>query len=151
MSSVNIAEISLFLSLSGLAMGPFVSPSVSREGNYHIVCKHSRTEYAKNTRCFTFSDCLLSRNLPESSWNPKKTTKMNLKMRESMVKSSQKEDASGAPATGHSSRILFLTAFTSDFLRFEFHFSCSVWVLTRDGISERVLYGLRTNLPFINY
>ena len=55
------------------------------------------------------------------------------------------EPGAPAPATGHSPRILFPTAFTIDFLSFEVHFSCSVWVLRRDSISAHVCYGLRTN------
>ena len=51
----------------------------------------------------------------------------------------------GAPGSG-APRILFLTAFPIDFLRFEVHFSCSVWVLRRDSISAHVWYGLRTYL-----
>ena len=47
------------------------------------------------------------------------------------------DPGSGAP------RILFLTAFTIDFLRFEVHFSCSVCVLRRDSISAHVWYGAR--------
>ena len=58
------------------------------------------------------------------------------------------EPGAPAPATGHSPRILFPTAFPIDFLRFEVHFSCSVWVLRRDSISAHVWYGLRTNLSF---
>ena len=57
------------------------------------------------------------------------------------------EPGAPAPATGHSPRILFPTAFPIDFLRFEVHFSCSVWVLRRDSISAHVWYGLRTYLP----
>ena len=53
------------------------------------------------------------------------------------------EPRAPAPATGHSPRILFLTAFTIDFSRFEVHFSCSVGVLRRDSISAHVWYGLR--------
>ena len=56
------------------------------------------------------------------------------------------EHRAPAPATGHSPRILFPTAFTIDFLRFEVYFSCSVWILRRDSISAHVWYGLRTNL-----
>ena len=41
---------------------------------------------------------------------------------------------------------VFLTALAIDFLRFEVHFSCSVWDLRRDSISAHVWYGLRTNL-----
>ena len=51
----------------------------------------------------------------------------------------------GAPGSG-APRILFLTALTFDFLRFEVHLSCSVGVLRRDSISAHVWYGLRTNL-----
>ena len=40
------------------------------------------------------------------------------------------------PATGHSPRILCRTAFAIDFWCFEVHFSCFVWVLRRDSISE---------------
>ena len=52
----------------------------------------------------------------------------------------------GAPGSG-APRILFLTAFTIDFLRFAGHFSCPVWVLRRDSFWGRVWYGLPTNLP----
>ena len=48
------------------------------------------------------------------------------------------EPGAPAPATGHSPRILFLTVFTIDILRFEVHFSHSVWVLRR-----RQLFGTR--------
>ena len=58
------------------------------------------------------------------------------------------EPGAPAPATGHSPRIRFLTAFTIGFLHFEVHFSCSVWVLRRDSISAHIWYGLRTNLGF---
>ena len=58
------------------------------------------------------------------------------------------EPGAPAPATGHSPRILFPTAFPIDFLRFEVHFSCSVWVLRRDSISAHVWYGLRINLAW---
>ena len=51
----------------------------------------------------------------------------------------------GAPGSG-APRIPFLTAFTIDFLRFEGHFCCPVWVLRRDSFWGRVWYGLRTNL-----
>ena len=51
----------------------------------------------------------------------------------------------GAPGSG-APRTLFLTAFTIDFLRFEGHFCCPVWVLRRDSFWGRVWYGLRTNL-----
>ena len=51
---------------------------------------------------------------------------------------------SGAP------RILFLTAFTIDFFRFEVHFSFSVWVLRRDSFWGRVWYGLPTNLRYLS-
>ena len=51
----------------------------------------------------------------------------------------------GAPGSG-APRILFLTAFPTDILRFEVHFSSSVWVLRRDSILAHVWYGLRTNL-----
>ena len=40
------------------------------------------------------------------------------------------------------------TGFLNDFLRFEVHFSCSVWVLRRDSISAHVWYGLRTHLTY---
>ena len=53
------------------------------------------------------------------------------------------EPGAPAPATGHSPRIPFLTAFTIDFLRFEVHFSCPVWVLRRDSFGGRVWYGNR--------
>ena len=43
------------------------------------------------------------------------------------------EPGAPAPATGHSPRIPFLTTFTIDFLRFEGHFCCPVWVLRRDS------------------
>ena len=59
------------------------------------------------------------------------------------------EPAAPAPATGHSPRIPFSTAFTIDFLRFEGHFCCPVWVLRRDSFWGRVWYGLRTNLGFV--
>ena len=51
----------------------------------------------------------------------------------------------GAPGSG-APRILFLTAFTIGFLRFEVHFSCPAWVLRRDNMSAHVWYGLRINL-----
>ena len=73
---------------------------------------------------------------------------MDLKTLEIDGKSSQKEDACGeVPSLGReppgsvATRILFLTAFTIDFLRFEVHFSCSVWVLRSDSISGPVWYG----------
>ena len=44
------------------------------------------------------------------------------------------EPGAPAPATGHSPRILFLTAFTIGFLRFEVHLSCSVRLLKRDSV-----------------
>ena len=53
----------------------------------------------------------------------------------------------GAPGSG-APRTLFLTAFTIDFLRFEGHFSCPVWVLRRDSFGGRVWYGSRTNLLY---
>ena len=56
------------------------------------------------------------------------------------------EPGAPAPATGHSPRILFLTAFPIDFLPFEVHFSRSVGVLRRDTTSAHVWHGLRTNL-----
>ena len=56
------------------------------------------------------------------------------------------EPGAPAPATGHSPSMFPLTSFMIDFLRFEVHFSCSVWVLRRDSISAHVWYGLRTNL-----
>ena len=56
------------------------------------------------------------------------------------------EPGASASATGHSPRILFLTAFTINILRFEVHFSSTVWVLRRDSISAHVWYGLRINL-----
>jgi len=56
------------------------------------------------------------------------------------------EPGAPAPATGHSPRILFLTAFAVDFLRFAGHFCCPVWVLGRDSFWGRVWCGLRTNL-----
>merc|ERR550534_1694317 len=57
------------------------------------------------------------------------------------------EPGAPAPATGHPPRIPFLIAFTVDFLRFEGHFGCSVWVLGGDGFWGRVWCGLRTILP----
>ena len=56
------------------------------------------------------------------------------------------EPGAPAPATEHSPRILFLTAFTIDFSRFEVHLSCSVGVLRRDSISAHSWYGSRSNL-----
>ena len=50
---------------------------------------------------------------------------------------------------GSAPRTLFLTAFTIGFLRFEVHFSCSVWVLRRDSSSAHVWSGLRNNLIYI--
>merc|ERR1719462_1139248 len=58
------------------------------------------------------------------------------------------EPGAPAPATGHSPRILFPTAFPIDFLRSGGQFGCSVWVLGRDGISAHIWYGLRTNLGY---
>ena len=67
-----------------------------------------------------------------------------------MVNSSQELDASGSPESGGSRpsdgatpthlRFFFLTVFTIDFSRFEVHFSFSVWVLIRDGISGHVWF-----------
>ena len=51
------------------------------------------------------------------------------------------EPGAPAPATGLSPRILFLTAFTIDFSRFEAHFSCSAGVLRRDSIPAHIWYG----------
>ena len=48
----------------------------------------------------------------------------------------------GAPGSG-APRIPFSTAFTIDFLRFEGHFCCPVWVLRRDSFGGRVWYGNR--------
>ena len=53
------------------------------------------------------------------------------------------EPGAPAPATGHSPRIPFLTAFTIDFLRFAGHFCCPVRVLRRDSFWGRVWYGNR--------
>ena len=59
---------------------------------------------------------------------------MDLKMQEIDGKSSRKEDARGVPDRwGGSPRILFLTAFPIEFLRFEVHFSCLVWVICEEG------------------
>ena len=69
---------------------------------------------------------------------------MDLKTQDIDGKNSQKEVARapepGAPAsaTGHSPRILYPTAFTIDILRFEVHFSSTVWVLRRDSISAHL-------------
>ena len=76
---------------------------------------------------------------------------MELKTLEIDRKIRQKEDAWECPVAGagapgsEAPRILFLTAFTIDFFRFEVHFSCSAWVLRRDSISALVWYGLRSN------
>ena len=53
-----------------------------------------------------------------------------------------------APGSG-APRILSLTVFTVNFLRFEVHFSCSVLVLRRVSISAHVWYGLQTNLSWM--
>ena len=52
-----------------------------------------------------------------------------------------------APASGHFSRIFFLTVFTIDLLRFEVHFICSVWDLKKKtafrdtcGMSHTLIY-----------
>ena len=58
------------------------------------------------------------------------------------------EPGAPASATGHSPRILFMTAFTIDFSRFDVHFSFSAWVLRRDSISAHIWYGLRTILAY---
>ena len=55
----------------------------------------------------------------------------------------------GAPGSG-APRTLFLTAFTINFLRFEGHFCCPVWVLRRDSFWGRVWYGKPTNLPYMS-
>ena len=79
---------------------------------------------------------------------------MDFKTQETNGESRRKEGARApepgapAPATGHSPRILFLTAFTTDFLRFEVHFSCCVWVLRRDSISAHVWYGSQKLIYF---
>ena len=72
---------------------------------------------------------------------------MTLKTQEINGKSSRKGDARGPGAWG-SPRIPFLTAFTIDFLRFEGHFCCPVWVLRRDSFWGRVWYGKPTNLIY---
>jgi len=59
---------------------------------------------------------------------------MNLKTREIDGKDSWK---GSTPATGHSPRILSPTAFTIDFLRFQVHFSFSVWVLGKGSLSNQ--------------
>ena len=57
-----------------------------------------------------------------------------------MAKSNQKEGVFGA--SGHPTSILFLTAFSLDFLRFEVHLSCSVRVVRRDSVSGHAWCGL---------
>ena len=76
---------------------------------------------------------------------PTEQLKWTSKRKKPMVKAFKTQD-SNSKATGHSPRILFPTAFPIDFLRFEVHLSCSVWVLRRGSISAHVWYGLRTNL-----
>ena len=62
-----------------------------------------------------------------SSQNPNRGTTMDPKTQKINGKSRQKRDAWGAPpGTGE---ILFLTAFSTDFLRFKVHFRCSVSVI----------------------
>ena len=54
---------------------------------------------------------------------PTEQLKWTSKRKKSMVKADRKrERGAPAPATGHSPRIPFSTAFTIDFLRFEVHF-----------------------------
>ena len=86
-----------------------------------------------------------------ASWNPNRTTKIDLETQEIAGKSSQKRDARGSgswklrPRDGTLPKHLFQTAFTRDFWRFEFHFSRSFWIPRRDSISAHIWYGLRTN------
>ena len=65
--------------------------------------------------------------------------------RKKLVVTAVRKRMRGARSPGFK-EILVLTVLTIDFLHFEVHFSCSVWVLTGDGIREHVWYGLRTNL-----
>ena len=47
----------------------------------------------------------------------------------------------GAGASGSGApRILFLTVFTIDMLRFEVYFSCSVWVWWTFGMGDELIY-----------
>ena len=71
---------------------------------------------------------------------------MDLKMREIDGKSSQKEVAWGVPrCCGGSPQAPgpraspFLTTFTVNILRFEVHFSGSVWVLRKDSMDYELI------------
>ena len=80
--------------------------------------------------------------------------KWTSKRKELMINSTQgmrgaPEPGAPAPATGHSPRILFPTAFSIGFSHFEVHLSRSVWVLGRDSTSAHVWYGLRTYLRYL--
>ena len=89
---------------------------------------------------------LLRTHTEQLKWTSKREKSMGKTVRKRMH--GAPEPGAPAPATGHSPRILFPTAFPIDFLRFEVHFSCSAWVLRRDSISAHVWYGLRTNLGY---
>ena len=88
----------------------------------------------------------MSRNAA-SPWNPNKATQMNLKTREIIVKQQSERGcvrprSLGDPGTTTrpSPRMLFLTGFTNDILRFEVHFSFVVLVLRTDSTSENLWY-----------
>ena len=66
---------------------------------------------------------------------------MNIKTHEINGESNQKEDEWGL-------RILFLTALTIDFSRFELNFSCYLWALRRGSISGLVWYRSRSILRY---
>ena len=87
---------------------------------------------------------LLRTHTEQLKWTSKRKKSMGKAVRKRMRGAPEPE--APAPATGHSPRILFPTAFPIDILRFAVHFSGSVWVLRRDSISAHVGYGLRTNL-----
>ena len=86
---------------------------------------------------------------------PTEQLKWTSKRKKPIVKAVKKrvrgspEPGAPAPATGHSPRILFLTAFTINFLRFEVLFRCSVGVPRINNTSRLVGYGWRTNPGYL--
>ena len=73
-----------------------------------------------------------------------KTQELNRKAVGKRMRGGCPVGGAGAPGSG-APRILFLTALTIDFLRFEVQFSCFLWVLRRDSISGHLWHGFRTN------
>ena len=87
---------------------------------------------------------LLRTHTEELKWTSKRKISIVKAVRNRMR--GAPEPGAPAPATGHSPRILFLTALTIDYSRYEVHFSCSVGLLRRGSMSAHVWYGLRINL-----